>query len=87
MGELTIDKLEEARKFLDENGFSASQLVEIHKIANNCFWDGFDSCLDLVLNSLDTQESNEIAKMSVWEFIEDFKQHLIEEAELYKTDG
>lgn len=48
---------------------------------------GFDAAIDMVLNSLDNQESNDIAKMSVWDFIEHFKEHIIYEAELYKTDG
>jgi hypothetical protein len=51
------------------------------------FWEGFDACLEMVLNSLDNQESNEIAKFTVWDFIEDFKQQIIEEADLYKKDG
>lgn len=51
------------------------------------FWEGFDAAILLVINSLDSQESNEIAKMSTWKFIEDFKDHLLEEVQLYKTDG
>ena len=61
----------------------AQEVIECPK----SYWEGFDACLMMVLNSLDNQESNEIAKFSVWEFIEDFKEHLIEEAELYKKDG
>lgn len=51
------------------------------------FWEGFDSCLEMVINSLDNQESNELAKMSIWDFIEYFKENLIYEADLYKKDG
>lgn len=56
-------------------------------IPDQQFWEGFEACLEMVLNSLDNQESNEIAKMTVWDFIEDFKAHLVEEADLYKKDG
>lgn len=67
-------------------------LVEAFKkgfdeMKSEAFWEGFDACLEMVLNSLCSQESNEIAKFTVWDFIEDFKEHLIEEAELYKKDG
>jgi hypothetical protein len=51
------------------------------------FWEGFDAAIEMVLNSLDSQDSNIIAKFSVWDFIEDFKAHIIEEAELHKKDG
>lgn len=51
------------------------------------FWSGFDACLEMVINSLDNQESNEIAKISPWDFIEHFKEHIVYEAELYKKDG
>lgn len=50
------------------------------------FWEGFEACLMMVLNSLDSQEGNEISKFTVWDFIEDFKQHIIEEADLYRND-
>ncbi len=60
---------------------------QIKKLQEESFWEGFDACLEMVLNSLDSQESNEIAKFTVWEFIEDFKEHLIENANLYKKDG
>ncbi len=51
------------------------------------FWEGFDACLEMVFNSLDNYDSNELAKFSVYDFIEDFREHLIEESELYKKDG
>lgn len=51
------------------------------------FLEGFNACLEVVLNSLDMQESNEIAKMTVWDFIEHFKEYIIHEVELYKKDG
>lgn len=51
------------------------------------FEQGFDACLEMVINYLNTQESNEIAKMTVWDFIEYFKEHIVYEADLYKKDG
>lgn len=50
------------------------------------FWEGFDSAINMVMNSLDNYDSNELAKLSVWDFIEQLKEDLIEEADLYKAD-
>lgn len=64
-----------------------SNLNLLLKTKDEKFWEGFDACWEMVINSLDSQDSNEIAKFSVFQFIEDFKEHLVEEAELYKKDA
>jgi hypothetical protein len=51
------------------------------------FWEGFDACWEMVLNLLDQQESNVIAKMNVWDFIENFREQIDDEAEAFKKDG
>lgn len=51
------------------------------------FWEGFEAALEIVENSLLNYDSNELAKYSVWDFIEKFKDDLAEETGLYKTDG
>lgn len=92
MSEIKYDQIAGAVKFFDENGMDPKDVADqfekqLKTIQDNSFREGFDAAIVMVLNSLDSQDSNEIAKFSVWEFIEDFKQHLLEEAELYKTDG
>lgn len=82
--QMTYEKLEKVIEVFKTNGVSYK---DVEKAFNKQFWDGFDACLEMVFNSLDSQDSNEIARFSVWEFIEDFKHHLFEEAQLYKTDG
>lgn len=69
-----------------QDGIEIPTVNDVKKL-DEYFWEGFDACLEMVLNSLGSQENNKIAKFTVWDFIEDFKEHLIEEAELYKTDG
>jgi hypothetical protein len=51
------------------------------------FWEGFEAAVDMITNSLDQYDSNELATMSVWDFIEKLKDDIIEEVELYKKDG
>ena len=51
------------------------------------FWEGFDAALDMVINALDNYDSNELAPLSVFDFVEKFKEDVVEEAELYKRDG
>ena len=50
-------------------------------------WELFDAAIDMVINTLDNYDSNELATMSVWDFIEQAKEDILEEAQLYKTEG
>lgn len=60
------------------------KLREILKEAK--FVEGFDFAIEMVINSLDQYDSNELATMSVWDFIEQLKDDILEEANLMKTD-
>ena len=51
------------------------------------FCEGFDTAIELVSLILDNYDSNELAKLSVYEFIEKFKDDLLEEIELSKQDN
>lgn len=51
------------------------------------FWEGFDSAVDMAINLLDTYDSNELAPLSVFDFVEKFKDDLLNECELYKKDN
>lgn len=85
---MTDDNLRVDDGWLVDDGSNKLQFdPKIKEAINKSFWEGFDACLEMVINSLDSQDSNEIARFSVWDFIEDFKAHLLEEAELYRTDG
>lgn len=58
---------------------------DVMKTLHGVFWDGFDSCLEMVFNSLNDYDDK--ALFSVHKFITEFKDHLEYEAELYKKDG
>ncbi|HMH11128.1 MAG TPA: hypothetical protein VK553_10480 [Candidatus Nitrosopolaris rasttigaisensis] len=60
---------------------------DVMKTLRGIFWDGFDSFLILAINLLDNYESDELATMNCLELIEQIKQDLHEEAELYKQGG
>lgn len=47
---------------------------------------GFDAAIEMIIDSLDQYDSNELATMSVWSFIEKLKDDIVEEAEAYKND-
>lgn len=57
-----------------------------NKRTDKKFGEGFDAAIEMVINSLDQYDSNELATMSVWDFIEKLKDDIIEEAEAYKND-
>jgi hypothetical protein len=52
---------------------------------SKAFIDGFDACLDMVFTTLDKHE--EKALFSVYKFINELKDELEYEAELYRKDG
>lgn len=79
---MNFEELLQSIEYFQKDGLKPIDVV--NQALSQQFWNGFDACLEMVLNSLDNQESNEIAKFTVWDFIEDFKAHLIEEADLYK---
>ena len=81
---MSYEKISKALEIFNNHGPSEKDIKKSFDIA---MWNGFDACLEMVLNSLDTQESNEIAKFTVWDFISYFREHLIEQANLYKKDG
>ena len=58
-------------------------------IPDQHFWEGFEACLDLVLNSLSNmkEEDDGILNFSTGDFFKYVEEQLIEEAELYKKDG
>lgn len=62
-------------------------LNNLQEKANEKFWNGFDACFQMVINSLDNYESNDLATMNCWDLIEKIKEDLTEEQELYKKDG
>lgn len=43
------------------------------------FWQGFDTCLDMVLNTIDNSDMNTLPLV--------LREEIIYEAELYKKDG
>jgi len=51
------------------------------------FWQGFDAAIEMVMNTLDQYESNELAKLCVFSFIEQFREDISEEVRLYKKEG
>ena len=81
---ITFDHIQEALSVLKEHGISA---IEIQEQWDKQFWRGFDACLEMVLSLLDQYESNELAKLSVYEFIEKFRDDICEESSLHKKDG
>lgn len=56
------------------------EVASEHKCAKH-FWEGFDTCLEMVLNNIDNQDSNELPT------IYSLRDDIVEEAELYKKDG
>lgn len=50
------------------------------------YCDGFDACVVIVNNMLDNYDSNELAKYSVWDFIDKFKENLLAVVETTKRN-
>ena len=50
------------------------------------FWRGFETAFKLIDFILINYESNELAKISVWEFIEKLREDLRKEKEFFKGD-
>lgn len=66
--------------------FVTRELIKCQKAFNELqdevdlsFWEGFDACLEMVFNTVDNALYEEQRQ--------DFKDELLEEAELYKKDG
>lgn len=81
MSKITYQQIEKAIDWFNKNGVSAKDVEESwnRTLAEN-FWDGFDIHFELVLRLLESYDSNELAKYSVWDFIEVFKNALTEKA-------
>ena len=56
-------------------------------MSNASFYEGFDASIEMAENILDNYDSNELAALSVFDFIEKFRNDLSAEADLYKKDG
>lgn len=75
--QMTYAELEKTCEEFNNHGLSAK---DIEKAWDNNWWEGFDACLEMVLNHLDNCDE-------VTGFRECLKESIIKEAELYKKDG
>lgn len=61
-------------------------ISKCRNVGDIIFWEGFDAAINMVINMVDMYDSNELARLSVFDFVEKIKEDIIEEAERCKKD-